>query len=170
MTVDELRAVVEELAAHPEQWQHLVEFTPGRRHYASLRRDDDVDVWLLCWNSVDDTGWHDHGDSSGAVRVVAAADGGDRTEGGVRHGPHLRGARAQPTGQHRSSLRGHAAKRQHWRLIVLPTDRHYAPQDKTRPQIYCRLISVPSQLTRAYAPLLLAASALSSHAIVPMLR
>jgi len=30
-----------------------------------------VDVWLLCWNSVDDTGWHDHGDSSGAVRVVA---------------------------------------------------------------------------------------------------
>jgi len=71
MTVDELRACAEALAAHPEQWRHLVDLTPGRRHYVNLRRDDDVDVWLLCWNATDDTGWHDHGDSSGAVTVVS---------------------------------------------------------------------------------------------------
>jgi hypothetical protein len=30
-----------------------------------------VDVWLLCWTPVNDTGWHDHDVSSGAVAVVA---------------------------------------------------------------------------------------------------
>ena len=73
MTKDELRACVEELAAHPETWRDQLAFTPGQRHFACLRRDDDVDIWLLCWNTVDDTGWHDHGDSSGAVTVVDGA-------------------------------------------------------------------------------------------------
>lgn len=71
MTEDELRACVGELADHPETWRDRIAFTPGQRHYACLRRDDVVDIWLLCWNTVDDTGWHDHGDSSGAVTVVA---------------------------------------------------------------------------------------------------
>ena len=30
-----------------------------------------MDIWLLCWQQGDDTGWHDHDISSGAVRVVA---------------------------------------------------------------------------------------------------
>jgi hypothetical protein len=30
-----------------------------------------VDVWLLCWTPENDTGWHDHDISSGAVAVVA---------------------------------------------------------------------------------------------------
>src|SRR4029079_10827447 len=29
------------------------------------------DVWLLCWTPENDTGWHDHDISSGAVAVVA---------------------------------------------------------------------------------------------------
>ena len=87
MTVDELRAHVEELAAHPERWRHLVAFPAGHRHYAHLHRDDDVDVWLLCWNTVDDTGWHDHDTSAGAVVVV---------EGGVREtAPRLAGEPAR---------------------------------------------------------------------------
>ena len=28
-------------------------------------------MWLLCWTPVNDTGWHDHDISSGAVAVVA---------------------------------------------------------------------------------------------------
>jgi hypothetical protein len=70
MTVDELAACVEEFAAQPSRWREHVSFTSGHRHYVSLHRDDDVDVWLLCWNTVDDTGWHDHDVSSGAVAVV----------------------------------------------------------------------------------------------------
>ena len=32
----------------------------GRRHYASIHRDEYVDVWLICWSPGNDTGWHDH--------------------------------------------------------------------------------------------------------------
>ena len=35
-----------------------------------LHRDAHVDVWLLCWTPRNDTGWHDHDISSGAVAVV----------------------------------------------------------------------------------------------------
>jgi hypothetical protein len=70
----ELRDLVDELAAHPEEWRDQVDFpADGGRHYASLYRDAYVDVWLLCWRPEDDTGWHDHDISSGAVRVVQGA-------------------------------------------------------------------------------------------------
>ena len=67
----ELRDLVDELARQPAAWQEHVAFPDGRRHYVSLHRDDFVDVWLLCWTREDDTGWHDHDVSSGAVRVVS---------------------------------------------------------------------------------------------------
>lgn len=68
----ELRDLVDALAAAPSRWEDQVDFpVGGGRHYASLHRDAYVDVWLLCWRPEDDTGWHDHDISSGAVRVVA---------------------------------------------------------------------------------------------------
>jgi predicted metal-dependent enzyme (double-stranded beta helix superfamily) len=69
----ELEALVDELANQPERWREQVAFVAGQRHYVSLHRDDYVDVWLLCWTPGDDTGWHDHDISSGAVRVVRGA-------------------------------------------------------------------------------------------------
>lgn len=66
----ELLAYVQQLATAPEYWGPHVAFGTGRRHYVSLCRDDSVDVWLLCWTTQDDTGWHDHDISSGAVAVV----------------------------------------------------------------------------------------------------
>lgn len=69
----ELRRWVADLAARPGLWEHLVRHDAGRRHYASLHRDTDIDVWVLCWNVVDDTGWHDHDTSSGAVAVTRGA-------------------------------------------------------------------------------------------------
>ena len=69
----ELQALVDELAAEPGRWNEHVAFADGRRHYVSLHRDEYVDVWLLCWTRADDTGWHDHDISSGAVRVVRGA-------------------------------------------------------------------------------------------------
>ncbi|BCK70783.1 hypothetical protein Srufu_047360 [Streptomyces libani subsp. rufus] len=66
----ELQALVDELAARPELWREEVAFSDTERHYASLHRDEFVDVWLLCWTRQNDTGWHDHDLSSGAVRVV----------------------------------------------------------------------------------------------------
>jgi len=69
----ELRSWVRELAAHPELWEAYVRHDTGGRHYVSLYRDGDLDVWLLCWNTEDDTGWHDHDISSGAVAVTRGA-------------------------------------------------------------------------------------------------
>jgi Cysteine dioxygenase type I len=66
----ELEVLVNVLAEQPERWRELVSFSDHERHFASLYRDDHVDVWLLCWTPVNDTGWHDHDISSGAVRVV----------------------------------------------------------------------------------------------------
>jgi predicted metal-dependent enzyme (double-stranded beta helix superfamily) len=50
-----------------------VTFSEKKRHYSSIHRDEYVDVWLLCWVPGNDTGWHDHDLSSGAVRVVRGA-------------------------------------------------------------------------------------------------
>jgi hypothetical protein len=66
----ELHRLVDDLARRPELWQDLVAFSDAERRYESLHRDDHVDVWLLCWTARNDTGWHDHDISAGAVRVV----------------------------------------------------------------------------------------------------
>ena len=62
--------LVDALAADPERFSELIGFDDAQRVYVSLHRDDFVDVWLLCWTPVNDTGWHDHDISSGAVHVV----------------------------------------------------------------------------------------------------
>jgi Cysteine dioxygenase type I len=71
----ELMSVVTALAADPDRWREDVAFgtrteSVTGRHYVCLYRDTHVDVWLLCWTPSDDTGWHDHDVSSGAIAVV----------------------------------------------------------------------------------------------------
>jgi predicted metal-dependent enzyme (double-stranded beta helix superfamily) len=70
---NELEALVHEIAQRADMWRPHVAFPDGQRHYVSLHRDDFVDIWLLCWNREDDTGWHDHDVSSGAVCVIEGA-------------------------------------------------------------------------------------------------
>ncbi len=82
LTQAELRELVATLASDPDSWAHLVGFDDDERVYASLHRDAHVDVWLLCWTPVNDTGWHDHDVSSGAVAVVA----GELVENNLRVG------------------------------------------------------------------------------------
>jgi predicted metal-dependent enzyme (double-stranded beta helix superfamily) len=69
----ELGELVDDLARRSESWREHVDFPDGRRHYVSLHRDEYVDVWLLCWTPENDTGWHDHDISAGAVAVVSGA-------------------------------------------------------------------------------------------------
>ena len=66
----ELRALVTRLAAEPERWRPLVRHDTGGRHFAQLWRDAHVDVWVISWGNGNDTGFHDHDMSSGAVAVV----------------------------------------------------------------------------------------------------
>lgn len=69
----ELLGWVQQVAAADRSWSPYVSHDTSGRHFVSLYRDSDVDLWLLCWNLVDDTGWHDHDTSSGAVAVTRGA-------------------------------------------------------------------------------------------------
>jgi predicted metal-dependent enzyme (double-stranded beta helix superfamily) len=69
----ELLALVEHVAARPELWTPYLDPTATTRTYAALHRDASVDVWAIFWLPDNDTGWHDHDTSSGAVHVVRGA-------------------------------------------------------------------------------------------------
>ena len=66
----ELRELVARIAGQPESWEGLVRRDTPERHFEQLWRDDHVDVWVITWTSGNDTGFHDHDVSRGAVTVV----------------------------------------------------------------------------------------------------
>ncbi|MBO9522125.1 MAG: cysteine dioxygenase family protein [Nocardioidaceae bacterium] len=70
LSPEELERLVAHLAADRDRWAEHVAYDDDERVYVSLHRDEHVDVWLLCWTPENDTGWHDHDVSSGAVAVV----------------------------------------------------------------------------------------------------
>jgi hypothetical protein len=66
----ELRELVSRIAADPKQWRSRVRHDAGERHCEQLWRDDHVDVWVISWANGNDTGFHDHDISRGAVAVA----------------------------------------------------------------------------------------------------
>ena len=64
-----MRSLVTELAAQPRFWKRFVRHDPDTRYFAQLYRDPHLDIWLICWQNAQDTGYHDHDRSSGAVYV-----------------------------------------------------------------------------------------------------
>ncbi|WP_328519866.1 cysteine dioxygenase [Kribbella sp. NBC_00359] len=66
----ELAELAASIAAQPHLWEDKVGYSDDERVFASLHRDANVDVWLICWTPANDTGWHDHDVSSGAVAVA----------------------------------------------------------------------------------------------------
>ena len=75
---------VDAFAVRTTLWEHAVAHDTGGRHFASLYRDEHIDVWLLYWNLTDDTGWHDHDISSGAVAVTRGVVAEARLRVGAR--------------------------------------------------------------------------------------
>ena len=67
----ELERFVAELGGRPELWVERVLHVSERRHYVELLRDEHVAAWLICWTEEQDTGYHDHDVSAGAVSVVS---------------------------------------------------------------------------------------------------
>jgi Cysteine dioxygenase type I len=64
-----LSTLVVELGRNPQYWEHLVHHDPDTRYFHQLYRDPHLDLWLICWLDAQDTGYHDHDVSSGAVYV-----------------------------------------------------------------------------------------------------
>jgi predicted metal-dependent enzyme (double-stranded beta helix superfamily) len=84
----ELRHLVSTIAHEPETWSHLVRVDGSDRYFVQLHRDPHLDVWLICWTGGQETGFHDHDLSSGAVHVCEGQLVEERLE--LRDGAFLR--------------------------------------------------------------------------------
>jgi predicted metal-dependent enzyme (double-stranded beta helix superfamily) len=69
----ELQLLAHELGARRDLWERWIDPDATERTYACLHRDAQLDVWAIFWLPENDTGWHDHDTSSGAVHVVDGA-------------------------------------------------------------------------------------------------
>jgi mannose-6-phosphate isomerase-like protein (cupin superfamily) len=67
----ELERFAAELAASPERWRHLIRHASSVRVYELIWSDEDVNAWVICWQEDNDTGWHDHDESSGGIAVIS---------------------------------------------------------------------------------------------------
>lgn len=67
---EELASLAVAVGREPRFWREHVRHDPNQRHFVQLYRDANVDVWLICWLDAQDTGYHDHDLSSGAVHVI----------------------------------------------------------------------------------------------------
>lgn len=91
LSAPELESFVRELAERPELWIDLIRHDASQRVYEELLSDAHITAWLICWMDDQDTGFHDHDVSAGAVAVVSGnvreerlTIGGDRSEIGQR--------------------------------------------------------------------------------------
>jgi predicted metal-dependent enzyme (double-stranded beta helix superfamily) len=67
----ELELAAVDLLHRPEAWEAFVHHDEsGARTYHQLALDDHVEAWLICWSDGNDTGFHDHDLSHGAVGVA----------------------------------------------------------------------------------------------------
>lgn len=91
LSPSELEVFVAELAERPELWIELVRHDASQRLYEQLLGDEHLTAWLICWMDDQDTGFHDHDVSAGAVSVVSGAVREERlTLGGPPRGRVLR--------------------------------------------------------------------------------
>ena len=70
LTPAALERFVAHLAATPELWEHAVRHASDVRVYEQIWDDEDVNAWVICWSEDQDTGFHDHDDSSAAITVI----------------------------------------------------------------------------------------------------
>jgi predicted metal-dependent enzyme (double-stranded beta helix superfamily) len=68
-----LRRLVNDIATNPETWLAEVRFDLDHRYCLRLRRNEQFEVWLICWDIGQDTLLHDHGGSVGAFAIAKGA-------------------------------------------------------------------------------------------------
>jgi quercetin dioxygenase-like cupin family protein len=66
-----LERFVAQLAGEPERWRHLVRHERDVRAYEEIFSDEHINAWLICWSGGQDTGFHDHDESAGAIAVIS---------------------------------------------------------------------------------------------------
>jgi quercetin dioxygenase-like cupin family protein len=105
LTGPSLEQFVDDLAAQPELWEHLVRHEDEIRVYEQIWDDEEVNAWLICWSEDQDTGFHDHDESAAAIRVLDGHVREDRLRLGSEPNSRLIGPGATfsvpPTAIHR---------------------------------------------------------------------
>ena len=91
----ELEQFVADLAATPDRWRHLVHHANDVRVYEQIVDDEDVNAWVICWSEDQDTGYHDHDESSAAIAVISGQVREDRLRLGDEPRLDARSARAR---------------------------------------------------------------------------
>jgi mannose-6-phosphate isomerase-like protein (cupin superfamily) len=71
--VSGLHQVVEAWAKDEPAWRSLIRHDEAERVYELVHRDDDVELYLVCWMPGHDTGFHDHDHSAAAITVLEGA-------------------------------------------------------------------------------------------------
>jgi len=90
----QLADLVLRLAASPAEWLARVRLNPASRWYERIHLDDSHEVWVISWLPGQATGFHDHGEASGAFAVVWGTLMERRVAGGAATGHVL----AKPVG------------------------------------------------------------------------
>ena len=67
----ELERFVVQLATSTQRWRHLVRYSDDIRVYEQIWDADDVNAWVICWSTDQDTGFHDHDESGAAIAVIS---------------------------------------------------------------------------------------------------
>jgi hypothetical protein len=80
----ELGLLADDMAAHPALWRPLVRHDPADRWYVRLQHNPHFEVWLIGWETGQDTALHDHGGSSGAFAVCEGVLTEDWTDRATR--------------------------------------------------------------------------------------
>jgi mannose-6-phosphate isomerase-like protein (cupin superfamily) len=70
LTPTQMAERAKEIAGHSEEWIHRVRLSAEGRWYERLHHDADHEIWLLSWMPGQSTGFHDHGNASGAFAVA----------------------------------------------------------------------------------------------------
>jgi predicted metal-dependent enzyme (double-stranded beta helix superfamily) len=70
LTPEQLEQFVARLAGEPQRWRHLVRHERDVRVYEQIFGDERLNAWLICWSDEQDTGFHDHDESAGAIAVL----------------------------------------------------------------------------------------------------
>ena len=78
LTGAELERFVVELVNSPDRWRDLVHHADDLRVYAQIWDDELVNAWLICWSEDQDTGFHDHDESTAAIAVISGQVREDR--------------------------------------------------------------------------------------------
>ncbi len=100
-------------ASAEQVWRPLARFSRDKRWFSRLALTDDYEIWLLTWLPGQSTGFHDHGDASGAFAVAQGelreTLGAPRARR-VRHRTAARGSVTRFGGRHLHDVGNVAAK------------------------------------------------------------